>query len=1153
MELARSVTDSRYHQIVQKHGTYFFAYTGVKAKDGAKAKQTIALAIEHAEKAGHDVVVSFERPYLHKASGSMKATRVFGSFKNAEALAAAGATKDARFYEILPPELHRHFYADLEWQRGEGAEHQVVLDRFVGFVVAFVKERCGDEVGTTVQVSTASGESAWRGGGFKCSFHVRFDFGFESQIMSKWFATALSQAILDSGDSLLTFEYEGKPDSIFDVAPYGSNQALRILYSSKFKANEAPRPLIPHAGSSPDISDHLVGIYNKHSMVPLLNCSCLAPEGVKRKLSKSTRAGIVAVRDDGDGDVEAGHNRLPVDLLQQMVGGLGSDRAGLRPKWLAGIAAIFNETCWGDADLIEQGRGIAHIFSALHASYDKDATDVLWNSLSPRLEGACGRTIAAWLREDNPALHKALRVKILWALGGCAPGLRKLRKANYADFEMPTVVYNQRYSMPIDLTDDDILLKEEPTNTGKTFAAKNLLMTGKYERVLILSARQAYSSFIVADLNAAVSAEGESSLFVDYKDAACRDLSRFPRISVQMESLHRVRGGRYDLVIIDESESCLKTLSSSETMAKLKAVVEAIDEVITNTPKLLFLDAYMTDRTLQFVQCLRGDRVVRANINEYVHPDRVAVPILHGSTTKAKAIFLQHMFTLISQGKRVALFTSSKSFGEVVKDHFKMAFGNLKMMFYSSDTSDRVFKRHLENVNEAWKTLVLLIFSPKILAGVSFNVPDHFSHLFVYGYSGSCCVRDVHQAMVRVRKFAEPEMYFLLNTSAPRPPSNLLTLEGTKAHENSVPGIMAAYYNENNMKLKSAQDRLVRSAMDPSIPVEEAVAEVQKVRDMILKETPMPDWLFDVHVYNQLEDSISTAMYSELFYDFLKDTGYALGEPITTFPRGGRAFPGISARGLDCDGELGGRSDSDEASEEVDHDTTKCADTQVVDDEYHDDSDDVPVNYAALPVVHETEAKAIRMWVNGGDATLLQKRTLERYVFDHTYLGGDDQVRARVFDAVHKDSELGRILKNVHAELHMRTDVEIQEGLIDAGNLMMLKKQATVVDMIRKLCRLLGLKATTDMDTWVPEDRFESAEVQKVAEELLSLAKVRCRTTSNDWKRVKAIVSRCMMWFSRSTFGAGERQRVGDEKRIHRYRLENTSEFWEDLVVLTNF
>ena len=76
--------------------------------------------------------------------------------------------------------------------------------------------------------------------------------------------------------------------------------------------------------------------------------------------------------------------------------------------------------------------------------------------------------------------------------------------------------------------------------------------------------------------------------------------------------------------------------------------------------------------------------------------------------------------------------------------------------------------RSLADVNALWSRYDCVLCTPAVTVGVSFDVPDHFDHLMVYGSSHSCCVRDAMQATQRVRKFRSDVMYFCAYSRPPQ-------------------------------------------------------------------------------------------------------------------------------------------------------------------------------------------------------------------------------------------------------------------------------------------------------------------------------------------------------------------------------------------------
>jgi predicted metal-binding protein len=77
-------------------------------------------------------------------------------------------------------------------------------------------------------------------------------------------------------------------------------------------------------------------------------------------------------------------------------------------------------------------------------------------------------------------------------------------------------------------------------------------------------------------------------------------------------------------------------------------------------------------------------------------------------------------------------------------------FPNLKIGIYIS-TTDCKSKKDLKNVIEKWGELDVVIYSPTITAGVSFDLKNYFYKIFGIISCGSCSQRDFYQMLARIR------------------------------------------------------------------------------------------------------------------------------------------------------------------------------------------------------------------------------------------------------------------------------------------------------------------------------------------------------------------------------------------------------------------
>ena len=368
---AEAVIDPEWHALCAQHGTLWFMYKP-RGDRPAGLKKTIDCAIEHAAACGHQVVACMERAPGHK---------VYGSFPSPEAFAAAGAAQGAHLYEVLPRDLPRHFYADLDWPAAALPDGPAVVRTFRAFVLDFAAEHAGHPVPSGAHVSSASGSSGWNGGGRKASYHLRFEFAFREQAPAKAFSQLLAKAIIEGADPLLTYSDGDETKSVFDTAPYGCNQLWRACYSSKFKADEEARPLIPCAGSSDDLRDHLVGIYDDGASTFLTCDAVAAPRTPHARTPRSLGETTADLEDD----------------VHMLLGLLKPDRWSQYDSW-RNIAFVLKRV-GGDRLL-----GMFDKFSQKDAKYDHAALMALWRSIDADRAGSklgIG-SLRFWARTDDP-------------------------------------------------------------------------------------------------------------------------------------------------------------------------------------------------------------------------------------------------------------------------------------------------------------------------------------------------------------------------------------------------------------------------------------------------------------------------------------------------------------------------------------------------------------------------------------------------------------------------------------------------------------------------------------------------------------------------------------------------------------------------------
>lgn len=306
-----------------------------------------------------------------------------------------------------------------------------------------------------------------------------------------------------------------------------------------------------------------------------------------------------------------------------------------------------------------------------------------------------------------------------------------------------------------------LLVVCSPMGTGKTSAVIKWLLENRPRRVLMVTSRVVYALALAGMLRSA----GVDRVRL-YLDEPRSEIAGDGVLIVQVESLVRVADLTGFVVIVDESESVLKQMSSEETMkdgGRRSAVWSSLISAVRHSERVLLMDAFVTSRSVEFVRLVLGQRPLVME-NTYRAAARVAVDLESFEALAAKAC------SLLRDGKRLFVWLASREKAEQLYANItqRALISEKRVRLYSSAMSDAE-ARALVDVNDAWAKLDCVLCTPAVTVGVSFDVAEHFDHLMVYASSHSCCVRDAMQATMRVRSFRSEVMYYCVYA---RPPND---------------------------------------------------------------------------------------------------------------------------------------------------------------------------------------------------------------------------------------------------------------------------------------------------------------------------------------------------------------------------------------------
>jgi hypothetical protein len=177
--------------------------------------------------------------------------------------------------------------------------------------------------------------------------------------------------------------------------------------------------------------------------------------------------------------------------------------------------------------------------------------------------------------------------------------------------------------------------------------------------------------------------------------------------------------------------------------------------ILKHCKKLICMDANLHPRTEKLVGLIRPGPVFK-----YINTYNVDHDYRIRHTKKLEDIlFLLHAH--VQDGSNnIALVTNSLKKAKALRQFLMMTcrVPDNDIMMYTSETPTAIKKKHFTNVDEYWSRYRFIIYSPTVLAGISFNI-EHFSHIYGFFIQESCNAEMCYQMLRRVRNISSKTIY----------------------------------------------------------------------------------------------------------------------------------------------------------------------------------------------------------------------------------------------------------------------------------------------------------------------------------------------------------------------------------------------------------
>ena len=521
--------------------------------------------------------------------------------------------------------------------------------------------------------------------------------------------------------------YQDDPlKSSIDFSVCSSYRSMRIIHSSKYDHPERPLKLLY------DKDTNAESIYAIHTFITNAGNDINLENKLISFISEEPRR-------------ELSDNVFPTTIKTERVGELlnllSSERAGDYNDWIKVGWAL--KRCGADINLFKE-------WSKNNATKkDSKRCEEVWKSFTENLFNPVSLgTICYFAKIDNP--------------DGYQQFIDKYKSFKVSFPFTPSITINQKFISSNIYTDNllshEVIALKSCMNTGKTWSMPKLFNSYRVKVVV----------YFRVSLNVSIYNKWRDYGFELYSDIQDQIIKteKYNNIIIQIDSLHRIQG-KVDLLILDELESTHEHICSSEYIKKSKEH-KALKTLIKHTPKIIACDANLKDETIN--SFFKDKKVVK------IRNDYKPFTNLKCDFYSDKESLIQKLFDLINSGKNIVVPTNSKGLASKLYSIIHTKFPDKKVLNMSSET--------VYVDVEGWKDFNVIIYTPKITAGVSFD-ETHFHSVVAFFTNKSCNAESSSQMLFRVRNLIDNTMF--IHTSKNTKEEYLpITDESINSHINNI-------------------------------------------------------------------------------------------------------------------------------------------------------------------------------------------------------------------------------------------------------------------------------------------------------------------------------------------------------------------------------
>jgi len=646
-----------------------------------------------------------------------------------------------------------------------------IVERFVMIFTKFLKDIYHQEIRLEIGKNM---HIAYTKSPHKISLHIKMNIVFPNLQAIKILVTNLDKYMCSQNtseeDRAIFYAYENnKYIPLIDQSVYGNFRSYRTLLSSKWK--QGGLPLLPWGNSSIKVEDHLVRVYHDipqnsiHVNIPHEEVIIVKPNSSSNNACKKISCIKATTNDNADQNIHEIIPHIPKEEENQVkqfiltsphvIEMLGTTNFNFKYERYVQphiLSLPIDKECMCSCPYAQR----THLNNRSYFEY---------NSLNKTVTYKCFNEQCKTIQKDNAIMF------VLNFGKDASLRLSSLQPEKSLHCKQDVIHWNEVYKEP---TMNPYPLQPITCIRANMGACKTQCLVRDFipthcmhhdTKCLIIT----YQILLSKKYDGALEACG----FTNYLDVAKEDthLIYDNKVIVCLDSLWRVATRNFDFVFIDEVLSVL--LHFNSPLIKRISTISTLFELLLLQAKYVYLLDACVDNTMvyNFVNYLALIKSVEPYWirNTYIRPsNRNANIIVNKNFRKSADLHdhvKQHVCDLLKSGKKVVVSSSTKSFTERLEETINIVFNKeKKTLVYNSATDKNIIHKHATNPNDVWKEYDVLIYSPSITAGISFEVP-HFDELVCYLVNSfyTPTVDLSLQQMFRVRQLVTGNMHIYVN------------------------------------------------------------------------------------------------------------------------------------------------------------------------------------------------------------------------------------------------------------------------------------------------------------------------------------------------------------------------------------------------------